>query len=55
MSLTPWPSLELRALIKQVFSFDMPMLEMMSIGSLDILGPHVANEIFRIVTAENES
>ncbi|CAG8909974.1 unnamed protein product [Penicillium egyptiacum] len=47
--------LELRAWIKQVFSFDMPMLEMMSIGSLDILGSHVANEVFRITTAENES
>ncbi|KAJ5385785.1 polyketide synthase [Penicillium cosmopolitanum] len=46
-------ALELRAWIKQVFSFDLPMLEMMSIGSLDILGQHVANEVFRIATENN--
>lgn len=45
-------ALELRAWIKQVFSFDIPMLEMMGMGSLDILGQHAANEIYR-VTMEN--
>lgn len=48
-------ALELRAWIKQVFSFDLPMLEMMSIGSLDMLGQHAANEIFRIATENNQS
>ncbi|EFQ96996.1 fatty acid synthase S-acetyltransferase [Nannizzia gypsea CBS 118893] len=62
---TSWPlldlgldslvALELRAWIKQVFSFDLPMLEMMSIGSLDILGQYAANEVYRIVTDNNES
>ncbi|KNG85249.1 putative polyketide synthase [Aspergillus nomiae NRRL 13137] len=61
---TSWPlldlgldslvALELRAWIKQVFAFDLPMLEMMSIGSLDILGQYTANEVYRIAT-ENES
>jgi NAD(P)-dependent dehydrogenase (short-subunit alcohol dehydrogenase family)/acyl carrier protein len=62
---TSWPlldlgldslvALELRAWIKQVFSFDLPMLEMMSIGSLDILGQYAANELYRIATENNES
>ncbi|KAH1426141.1 hypothetical protein KXW31_006867 [Aspergillus fumigatus] len=61
---TSWPlldlgldslvALELRAWIKQVFSFDLPMLEMMSIGSLDILGQYAANEVYRITTDNNE-
>jgi acyl carrier protein len=45
-------ALELRGWIKQVFSFEMPMLKMMSMGSLEILGQHAANEVYRI-TAEN--
>jgi acyl carrier protein len=62
---TSWPlldlgldslvALELRAWIKQVFLFDLPMLEMMSIGSLDILGQYAANEVYRIATENNES
>ncbi|KAE8413499.1 hypothetical protein BDV36DRAFT_304027 [Aspergillus pseudocaelatus] len=48
-------ALELRAWIKQVFSFDLPMLEMMSIGSLDILGQYAANEVYRIAIENNES
>ncbi|KAK3317264.1 putative polyketide synthase [Cercophora scortea] len=48
-------ALELRAWIKQVFAFDLPMLEMMSMGSLDILGQHAANEVYRIATENNES
>ncbi|RMZ82891.1 hypothetical protein DV737_g1950, partial [Chaetothyriales sp. CBS 132003] len=48
-------ALELRAWIKQVFSFDMPMLEMLSMGSLDILGQHAANEVYRITTENNKN
>lgn len=48
-------ALELRAWTKQVFSFDLPMLEMLSIGSLDILGQHAANEVFRVTTENNQS
>ncbi|KAJ9252219.1 hypothetical protein DTO207G8_4834 [Paecilomyces variotii] len=47
-------ALELRAWIKQVLAFDLPVLEMMSIGSLDILGQHAANEMFRIATENNQ-
>lgn len=46
-------ALELRAWIKQVFSFDLPMLEMMSMGSLDILGQYAASEVYRIATENN--
>lgn len=46
-------ALELRAWIKQVLSFDLPMLEMMSMGSLDILGQYAANEVYRIATENN--
>ncbi|KAL8376833.1 hypothetical protein RB595_007791 [Gaeumannomyces hyphopodioides] len=45
-------ALELRAWIKQVFSFDIPMLEMMSMGSLDILGQHAAEELYRKTTED---
>lgn len=47
-------ALELRAWIKQVFSFDIPMLEMMGMGSLDILGQHAANEIYRVTMENNK-
>ncbi|EFE31625.1 polyketide synthase, putative [Trichophyton benhamiae CBS 112371] len=47
-------ALELRAWIKQIFSFDLPILEMMSIGSLDILGQYAANEVYRTATENNE-
>ncbi|KJF61407.1 polyketide synthase [Coccidioides immitis RS] len=48
-------ALELRAWIKQVFYFDLPILEMMSIGSLDILGQYAANEVYRIATENKDS
>jgi acyl carrier protein len=48
-------ALELRAWMKQVFSFDMPMLEMTSMGSLDLLGQHTANEVYRITTENNKN
>jgi acyl carrier protein len=48
-------ALELRAWIKQVFSFDIPMLEMTGMGSLDILGQHTANEVYRITMENNKN
>ncbi|KAL8826449.1 MAG: hypothetical protein Q9191_003792 [Dirinaria sp. TL-2023a] len=61
---TTWPlvdlgldslvALELRAWLKQVFSFDIPMLEMLGMGSLDILGKYAADELHRIVTGNSD-
>ncbi|KAH9827374.1 Polyketide synthase [Teratosphaeria destructans] len=48
-------ALELRAWIKQVFSFDIPVLEMMGIGSLEILGQHAANEVYRFLTESSKA
>ncbi|EQL01609.1 Beta-ketoacyl synthase [Ophiocordyceps sinensis CO18] len=48
-------ALELRAWIKQVFSFDLPVLEMMSMGSLDILGQYAAAEVYRIAMDSNKN
>ncbi|KAG5918681.1 hypothetical protein E4U53_004073, partial [Claviceps sorghi] len=48
-------ALELRAWIKQVFSFDLPILEMMSMGSLDILGQHAADEVYRMAMESNKA
>ena len=62
---TTWPlvdlgldslvALELRAWLKQVFSFDIPMLEMLGMGSLDILGQYMANELHRTLIKHSES
>ena len=62
---TTWPlvdlgldslvALELRAWLKQVLSFDIPMLEMLGMGSLDILGQYAANELHRIGTENSGS
>jgi acyl carrier protein len=48
-------ALELRAWIKQVFSFDIPMLKMTGMGSLDILGQHTASEVYRIMMENNKN
>ncbi|KAI1388535.1 putative polyketide synthase [Hypoxylon trugodes] len=47
-------ALELRAWWKQVFSFDITVMEMLGMGSLEALGQHAADETLRIVT-ENAS
>ena len=47
-------ALELRAWWKQVFSFDISVLEMLGMGSLDALGKHVAESLLRIAMEENE-
>ncbi|KAG5979866.1 Type I Iterative PKS [Claviceps digitariae] len=39
-------ALELRAWMRQVFSFDMPTLKLMSISSLDLLGQYIADELY---------
>ncbi|XDG09180.1 hypothetical protein ABKA04_008795 [Annulohypoxylon sp. FPYF3050] len=46
-------ALELRAWWKQVFSFDISVLEMLGMGSLDALGQHAAEGLLRIL-AEND-
>lgn len=45
-------ALELRAWIKRVFSLDVPMLEMTSMGSLDILGHHAVEDLYRKTTED---
>ena len=47
-------ALELRAWWKQVFSFDISVLEMLGMGSLDALGQHVAESLLRIATEQKE-
>ena len=61
---TSWPlvdlgldslvALELRAWWKQVFSFDISVLEMLGMGSLDALGQHAADRLLRIATEDGE-
>ncbi|KAI0889325.1 fatty acid synthase S-acetyltransferase [Annulohypoxylon maeteangense] len=46
-------ALELRAWWKQVFSFDISVLEMLGMGSLDALGQHAAEGLLRVL-AEND-
>ncbi|KAI1460402.1 fatty acid synthase S-acetyltransferase [Annulohypoxylon moriforme] len=46
-------ALELRAWWKQVFAFDISVLEMLGMGSLDALGQHAAEGLLRIL-AEND-
>ena len=43
-------ALELRAWWKQVFSFDITVLEMLGMASLDALGQHAADELFKIAS-----
>ena len=62
---TTWPlvdlgldslvALELRAWWKQVFSFDITVLEMLGMGSLDALGQHAADELLKNATENSES
>ena len=62
---TTWPlvdlgldslvALELRAWWKQVFSFDITVLEMLGMGSLDALGQHAADELLKLATENSES
>jgi aryl carrier-like protein len=47
-------ALELRAWWKQVFFFDISVLEMLGMGSLDALGQHAAENLLRIATEESE-
>lgn len=61
---TSWPlvdlgldslvALELRSWWKQVFGFDISVLEMLGMGSLDALGQHAADGMMRGITEENE-
>ncbi|XXG98856.1 hypothetical protein Hte_005186 [Hypoxylon texense] len=61
---TSWPlvdlgldslvALELRAWWKQVFSFDISVLEMLGMGSLDALGQHAAEGLLRVMTEDDE-
>ncbi|KAG6011444.1 Type I Iterative PKS [Claviceps lovelessii] len=44
-------ALELRAWMRQVFSFDLPTLKIMSMSSLKVLGRYVANEMFTRASA----
>lgn len=46
-------ALELRAWWKQVFSFDISVLEMLGMGSLAALGQHAADGLLRIALEEN--
>jgi aryl carrier-like protein len=46
-------ALELRSWWKQVFSFDISVLEMLGMGSLDALGQHATEGLLRIATEEN--
>ncbi|RYP65435.1 hypothetical protein DL771_008307 [Monosporascus sp. 5C6A] len=43
-------ALELRAWWKQVFSFDITVLEMLGMGSLETLGQHAADELLKAAT-----
>ncbi|KAH7372241.1 putative polyketide synthase [Pyrenochaeta sp. MPI-SDFR-AT-0127] len=45
-------ALELRAWWKQVFGFDITVLVMMGMGSLDALGQHAAEEMLKFITEE---
>ena len=47
-------ALELRAWWKQVFSFDISVLEMLGMGSLDALGQHAADKLLMIATEDGE-
>ncbi|KAI1761562.1 fatty acid synthase S-acetyltransferase [Hypoxylon sp. FL1150] len=61
---TSWPlvdlgldslvALELRAWWKQVFAFDISVLEMLGMGSLDALGQHAAEGLLRVMTEDSE-
>lgn len=61
---TSWPlvdlgldslvALELRTWWKQVFSFDISVLEMLGMGSLDALGQHAAEGLIRVMTEGSE-
>ncbi|KAK2748478.1 Type I Iterative PKS [Myotisia sp. PD_48] len=48
-------ALELRAWWKQVFSFDITVLEMLGMGSLEALGQHAADELLKIDSETNKS
>jgi aryl carrier-like protein len=48
-------AIELRAWWKQAFSFDITVLEMLGMGSLDALGQFAAEELLKRVTENNES
>ena len=48
-------AIELRAWWKQAFSFDITVLEMLGMGSLDALGQFAAKELLKRVTENNES
>ena len=47
-------ALELRSWWKQVFSFDISVLSIMGMGSLDALGQHAADELLKRLTEEGE-
>ncbi|KAI5868187.1 fatty acid synthase S-acetyltransferase [Durotheca rogersii] len=47
-------ALELRAWWKQVFAFDISVLEMLGMGSLDALGQHAVEGLLRAVAEEEE-
>ena len=47
-------ALELRSWWKQVFGFDITVLVMMGMGSLDVLGQHAADELLKILTEDSE-
>ncbi|KAI0172149.1 fatty acid synthase S-acetyltransferase [Hypoxylon sp. FL1284] len=61
---TSWPlvdlgldslvALELRAWWKQVFSFDISVLEMLGMGSLDALGQHAAEGLLTVMAGDGE-
>ena len=62
---TTWPlvdlgldslvAIELRAWWKQAFSFDITVLEMLGMGSLDALGQFAADGLLKIATGDSES
>ena len=47
-------ALELRSWWKQVFGFDITVLVMMGMGSLDALGQHAADELLKFLTEDSE-
>lgn len=47
-------ALELRSWWKQVFGFDITVLVMMGMGSLDALGQHAADELLKFITEGSE-
>ena len=47
-------ALELRSWWKQVFGFDITVLVMMGMGSLDVLGQHAADELLKNLTEDSE-